>query len=131
MRKICHVKILRLNALLLTCFIQIFSQTRVNRPAELEEILKKFPITNEFLINAGYEARVETRDDIAAFRFNDRLANKSVYIAWSKTRFQQTLNLTEGSDWVMNTAKLTVSTPFSWDQVPVLATPVYIVNVMM
>ena len=118
------------------CFITIlwmsvmtgFSQSAPEKPTELKEILTKFPTIGEFLVNAAYEARVETSDKLEVYRFMDRTMGEPVYIAWSKSGFQQILSLPKGQYWVMDTAQVAVSKPIKYNHIPITETPVYILK---
>jgi hypothetical protein len=112
----------------LTCAMMGCAHQVEKEPAELQEILKKFPSIDEFLINASYEAKVETSDEISVYRFMDTVADEPVYIAWSKTGFMQTLTLPKGFYWVMDTAQVPVSNPVKYNKIPVPETPVFILK---
>ena len=105
-----------------------FSQPVLTRPVELQEMLKKFPTISEFLVHSLYLDKVKTSDKLAVYRFMDTYADEPVYIAWSKTGTLQTLALPKGTYWVMDTAQVTVSNPCKFDQIPVSATPVFILQ---
>jgi len=54
--------------------------------------------------------------------------DEPVYVAWSKSGFQQTISLPKGRYWVMDTAQVVVSKPIQHNQIPVTETPVYILK---
>jgi hypothetical protein len=103
-----------------------FSQSSIDKPVELKEILTKFPTIGEFLIHASYQEQMASSDKLAVYRFTDTTTDEPVYVAWSKSGFQQTLTLPKGQYWVMDTAQVAVSTPIQYNQIPVTETPVYI-----
>ncbi|HAH25733.1 MAG TPA: hypothetical protein DCL77_18580 [Prolixibacteraceae bacterium] len=105
-----------------------FSQSGVPKTGELQEVLVKFPTIKEFLVNASYDGKVKTQDALAAYRFIDTVANEPVYIAWSKTGIQQSLQLPKGTYWVMDTAQVPVDKPFRYNNIQVSAAPVFILQ---
>lgn len=109
-------------------FSKGFSQPEVKKPAELQQMLEKFPTITEFLVNATFNGKVKTTGQLAVYRFLDTMANEPVYIAWSKTGSQQILKLPKGTYWVMDTAQVVLSTPVRYNNVPVTVTPVFILK---
>jgi len=103
-----------------------FSQSSIDKPVELKEMLTKFPTIGEFLIHASYQEQMASSDKLAVYRFTDTTTDEPVYVAWSKSGFQQTLTLPNGQYWVMDTAQVAVSTPIQYNQIPITETPVYI-----
>lgn len=122
-----HIRLI-LVAAFLTFFAAGFSQSAAKSPAELQEMLKKFPAIEEFLVNASFERKVQTSDKIAAYRFTDKVANEPVYVAWSKTGVQQNLQLPKGMYWVMDTAQVPVQKPIKHNSIQVSETPVFILQ---
>ena len=112
---------------IITSSLTGFSQ-HLPMPDELVGKLNKFPTIREFLVNATFDGKVKTDYQIAAYRFTDSVANEPVYVAWSKTSSQQILKLPKGIYWVMDTAQVVLSTPVQYKNVPVTATPVFILK---
>ena len=109
----------------LSCLFSGFSQS-IQMPDELQEKLNKFPTIREFLVNALFDSKLKTDDKLTVYRLLDTVANEPVYIAWSKTEFQQKLTLPKGLYWVMDTAQVPLCTPVSYKKIPVTASPVFI-----
>jgi len=105
-----------------------FSKPVIKSPVELQEILKKYPTINEFLVNASFVGKVKTADQLAVYRFIDTVAKEPVYIAWSETGFQQMLTLPKGTYWVMDTAQVSIDQPIQYNKIPVSASPVFILK---
>jgi len=112
--------------ILLLIVVAGFSQPSKEKPTELKEMLTKFPTIGEFLIHASYQEQMASSDKLAVYRFTDTTNDEPVYVAWSKSGFQQTLTLPNGQYWVMDTAQVAVSTPIQYNQIPITETPVYI-----
>lgn len=123
-----QLKKISFTAIFLIGVMMGFSQPVVDKPSELKEMLTKFPTINEFLVHATYEAKVETSDKLAVYRFMDTMADEPVYIAWSINGFHQTLTLPKGFYWVMDTAQVAVSKPIIYNKIPVSVTPVFILK---